>query len=801
MRRAPAIAAACLACSALAGTAALAAGPSWLTGDKPVMTLTPDEENGAAVAIDPTGTAAIVAANHWQVVEHTATSATADWSAPAWPSSETTLPGFSGYQPVGDVDAAWAATSPTTALVASAWKPAGQCNAIGLNASTDAGASWSAAYTNTNLSSDSQPRVSVGAPGSPSPGRAYVAFTQQSGCPTGSRSDVYVAYADPPYASLVKKWLTPGGGSAPRYDHPAVAALPGGGAVVVFRDALAHQILSVTCSASLSCNAPTAVAADAADPGTVDGMSEPAAPAVVAAGPRVVVAWPQAAAGGGSEVWSATSWDGGASWSAPARASDASGPSNAVEPALAATQAGRVDLAFLDDRNGLLQVFASSSNVPLEGTGEAWSQNVAIQQTGADPAAGDLAASPTLGGRIGVAVAEHGFAAGAAPATVAAWTDTRQVHSNSDQDVFEGALLHGTTTPALPDQSAEVGRNITQAIPLPATDADGDPLTYALVAGAHAGGATASIPDPNRPSATYAAGPASGSDSFTVRVSDAAVPPHTVDATLHVNVVNMPPVFNCGELTTQRNRAVTIPNCVSDPNGDTVALTAEGVRDGSIPSGPVLEGTTKFTPSHDWVGTTSFTLVADDGHKGIVSEPITVHVTAGSPAVSIANQAVRAVAGRRLTLRATAVDAPSAHPTLLWSWGDHSGTSRGTSASHVYVRAGSYRISVWIKGANGSTQTRRIRVHAPSLDVVGLEWSGRSLALRVRTTTRGALTVSLGGATRTVQVAPGMHLLALPSGGGGRRTGRLAWLDVRLRGKARAYGPTRLTRALVVPPT
>ena len=69
---------------------------------------------------------------------------------------------------------------------------------------------------------------------------------------------------------------------------------------------------------------------------------------------RVVVAWTESTVSQGSDVMTATSMDGAASFGPMVRASDDAGAANQSHPALGAgaSVSGRVDLAFLDDRSG-----------------------------------------------------------------------------------------------------------------------------------------------------------------------------------------------------------------------------------------------------------------------------------------------------------------------------------------------------------------------------------------------------------------------------------------------------------------
>ena len=103
------------------------------------------------------------------------------------------------------------------------------------------------------------------------------------------------------------------------------------------------------------------------------------------------------------------------------------GSGNQIAPRLAATAAGRVDVAYLwDAGNGGVQATVASANPPLPGeTTEAWAQPVVVQAipaSSATPVPGQLA---PLGRGLGIATTSVPTAASPLAATVVAFTDTQ----------------------------------------------------------------------------------------------------------------------------------------------------------------------------------------------------------------------------------------------------------------------------------------------------------------------------------------------------------------------------------------
>jgi len=165
--------------------------------------------------------------------------------------------------------------------------------------------------------------------------------------------------------------------------------------------------------------------------------------------------------------------------------------------------------------------------------------------------------------------------------------------------------------------SATVIEDAVASITLTGSDADGDTLTYAIVASPANGTVTLSgetvtyTPNPNY----------SGSDSFTFKVNDGTVDSATVDVSITVIAVNDAPVAGAGiTATTNEDTATPITLTGSDTDGDTLSysLVAQPAN-GTV---TLTDNIATYTPSANYNGSDSFSFTANDGT--VDSAPATV---------------------------------------------------------------------------------------------------------------------------------------------------------------------------------
>nr|WP_316829064.1 Calx-beta domain-containing protein [Pedobacter miscanthi] len=205
-----------------------------------------------------------------------------------------------------------------------------------------------------------------------------------------------------------------------------------------------------------------------------------------------------------------------------------------------------------------------------------------------------------------------------------------------------------------------------------ATDADGDALTFAVTT-PPAHGTVVVNPD-----GTYTYTPAnnySGTDVFTVTVSDGNGGSTTVTINVTINPTNVAPVASAPAIITNKNTPVNGTITATDADGDalTFAVTTPPAH-GTVVVNP--DGTYTYTPANNYSGKDVFTVTVSDGNGGtttvtinVTINPTNVAPVASAPAISTnkntpVNGTITATDadGDALTF---AVTTPPAHGTVV----------------------------------------------------------------------------------------------------------------------------------------
>ena len=171
-----------------------------------------------------------------------------------------------------------------------------------------------------------------------------------------------------------------------------------------------------------------------------------------------------------------------------------------------------------------------------------------------------------------------------------------------------------------------------------ATDVDGDVLTFALGNKSPANGTVVVNPDGTwtyTPNKDY-----NGSDSFTVLVSDGHGGFATSTVTIGITPVNDPPVFtdpdvpnqnfdpttDTYKISTSEDTKVVGKVAATDVDGDTLTFALGDTKPTHGTVEIAADGSYTYTPSKDYAGSDSFTVVVDDGHGGKVTSTVTVNI-------------------------------------------------------------------------------------------------------------------------------------------------------------------------------
>jgi hypothetical protein len=120
-----------------------------------------------------------------------------------------------------------------------------------------------------------------------------------------------------------------------------------------------------------------------------------------------------------------------------------------------------------------------------------------------------------------------------------------------------------------------------------------------------------------------------GSYDVTVTVSDESGATATAEFVWTVANTNRPPTAVNDTLKTSKNRPKTMSVIAndSDPDGDDLTVTSV-TQPGKGSVVKYSNGTIKYTPKPNWIGTTSFSYTISDGKGG--TDTATVSVTVGS---------------------------------------------------------------------------------------------------------------------------------------------------------------------------
>lgn len=194
-------------------------------------------------------------------------------------------------------------------------------------------------------------------------------------------------------------------------------------------------------------------------------------------------------------------------------------------------------------------------------------------------------------------------------------------------------------------QSIAIAEDSSIAITLSATDIDGGPQIFAIVAPPAHGSLTGTPPTVSyTPSPNFF-----GRDSFSFSVGNGGGNTSQATISITVNSVNDAPVANSQTLAVAYNTATAIILTGSDVEGNTLYYSVL-----SSPPGGTLSGTPPnltFTPAIGWSGTTSFNFKVNDGALDSASATVTIVVNGpGSVPASPTSLAATAISKTQINL-------------------------------------------------------------------------------------------------------------------------------------------------------
>ena len=184
------------------------------------------------------------------------------------------------------------------------------------------------------------------------------------------------------------------------------------------------------------------------------------------------------------------------------------------------------------------------------------------------------------------------------------------------------------TPPVANNQSVVTDEDTAVNIALSASDADGDPLTYAVVSVPSHGALSGEAPNLTyTPTANY-----NGPDSFTYKANDGLADSNTATVSITVNPVNDAPVAYDQSVATPEETAVAITLAASDIDGDFLTYTVvTPPTHGTVTGGTGADR--NYLPDLNYNGPDSFTFKVNDGHadSNIATVSITVNPVNDAP--------------------------------------------------------------------------------------------------------------------------------------------------------------------------
>ncbi len=235
--------------------------------------------------------------------------------------------------------------------------------------------------------------------------------------------------------------------------------------------------------------------------------------------------------------------------------------------------------------------------------------------------------------------------------------------SNKNDTYFSGTGTvtagNPNTAPVATPQSVSTTENTPLPITLSATDAESNPLTYAIVSGPAYGSLNGTPPNITYTPALNYIGPV----SFNFKVNDGTVDSPVATVSITVTAINYAPVAVAQSVSTAEDAAKAITLAGTDAENSDLTYTIV-----SQPANGTLSGTAPnliFTPAANFNGSSSFTFKVNDGTADSAVATVSITVTpvndapvfTTNPIVTAGASEGVAYTGQTLAGRATDADA------------------------------------------------------------------------------------------------------------------------------------------------
>jgi DNA/RNA endonuclease G (NUC1) len=303
--------------------------------------------------------------------------------------------------------------------------------------------------------------------------------------------------------------------------------------------------------------------------------------------------------------------------------------------------------------------------------------------------------------------------------------------------------------PVASGTSATTDEDNGVAIPLAASDVEGDALTFSVVnAPAHG---TLSI---NGNVATYTpAHDYNGADSFTFKANDGQLDSNAASVSIQINPVNDAPVAIADSATTDEDTPVTFDVRVNDTDVDGDALTVTAAGGASKGAVEILgDGSVRYTPNLNANGADSFTYTVSDGHGGTATGSVSVTINPVNDAPTADNQSAETNEDTAKTITLTGADVDGDALTFVIVTPPSHGTANVSGASVTYTPDANYNglDSFTFKANDGALDSTAATV---SLTVKPVNDAPSASAQSVTTDEDTLKTITLAGSDLETQSA------------------------------------------------
>jgi hypothetical protein len=299
--------------------------------------------------------------------------------------------------------------------------------------------------------------------------------------------------------------------------------------------------------------------------------------------------------------------------------------------------------------------------------------------------------------------------------------NTASMESDPSTEVNYYVPRVGTNTPPVANaQSVSTPEDTAKTITLTGSDADGDPLTYSVVANPANGTLSGTAPSLTyTPTANF-----SGADSFTFRVNDGLSNSTLATVSITVTAVNDRPTLNAlSNLTVPTNagpQTVALGGITAGAAGEnqTLTVTATSSNPSLIPNptvsytSPNTAGSLSFTPANGGSGTATITVTVNDGQaqNNTFSRTFTVGVGA-PPTVTLFLEAESATL---VSPMVSGSDANASNGQYIYSTTDSAGAATWTLN---IPQAGDYVVWCRVLAADAGTDSFFATVDGGAQDI------------------------------------------------------------------------------------